>query len=156
MNRDERALEGLPLQLLIIAVVISLGLPIVYSALSSYDSNRLMKEMDGHAVMVGEKARQLYSHGEGNTDTITLTIEDGIFHQVEFLEITNATFKNQIQWSISEGYDGRHHIDGRVSLISDDTPLRLGTGEHRLRLECVSGNITESDDEMLYVEVTAL
>lgn len=156
LNRDEQGLEGLPLQLLIIAVVLSLGLPIVYGSIRNYDSRRMMEDMEEQAVFIGQKARQLYLHGEGNSDTITLDIEDGIFHRIEFLEVTNGTFEHQIRWRISGGHSGRHFIPQEVLLFSNETPLRLEEGEHRLRLECQFGSPREMEDRGLYVEVTLL
>ncbi|MFP4002073.1 MAG: hypothetical protein ACLFSM_06200 [Thermoplasmata archaeon] len=156
LTQDERALEGLPLQLLIIAIVISIGLPVVYGSIKTQDSRRMMQEMEEQAVFIGQKAKQLYLHGEGNSDIITLELEDGIFHEVGFLEVTNETFRDQIQWSISGGKEGRHFIKEDVLLFSDETPLRLGEGEHRLKLECHFGSPLDTEDKTLYIEVTPL
>ncbi len=156
LGEDERGLEGLPLQLLIIALVLSLGLPVVYSSIRYHDTQRVLQDLEEQAVFIGEKARQIYLHGEGNSDVLTLQLEDGIFHEIEFFEITNGTYRNQIQWKLRRGSGGRHFVRDNFPLISEKTPLRLGRGEHRIRLECEFGTTSEIEEELLYVKVSEI
>ncbi|MFW6064524.1 MAG: hypothetical protein ACOC8Y_03000 [Candidatus Natronoplasma sp.] len=153
---DERGLEGLPLQLMIIALVLSLGLPVVYSSIRYQDTQRVLQDLEEQAVFIGEKARQIYLHGEGNSDILTLQLEDGMFREIEFLEVTNGTYRDQIQWKLRGGQGGRHFVGDNFPLISEETPLRLEKGEHRLRLECKFGSPSEMEEELLYIEVSKI
>ncbi len=156
LENDDSALEGLPLQLLIIALVLSIGLPVVYSSIRYHDTQRVLQDLEEKAIFIEEKSRQIYLHGEGNSDVLTLKLEDGIFQQIKFMEITNETFTNQIQWKLNHGHGGRHFIEDDIPLISEATPLRLGRGEHRLRFECEFGNPPEMHEELLYVKVSKI
>ncbi len=156
MSNDDRGLEGLPLQLMIIALVLSLGLPVVYSSIRYHDTQRVLQDLEEQAQFIEDKARQIYLHGEGNSDVLTLQLEDGIFREIDFMEITNGTYKNQIQWRLRDGAGGRHFLKNDFPLISEETPLRLGEGEHRLRLECEFGSAQSMEEETLYVEVSEL
>ncbi len=156
MNQDERGIEGLPLQMLIIALVLSIGLPVVYSSIRYHDTQRILNDLEEKAFFISEKARQIYLHGEGNSAVLDLQLEDGIFREIEFLEITNGTYKNQIQWRLRGGDGGRHFVREDFPLISEETPLRLGRGEHRLRLECEFGPTLDTNEEHLYVKVSKI
>ena len=153
LTKDERALEGLPLQLMIIALVLSIGLPIVYNSISGYDSSRMMQEMEEQAVSISEKARQVYLYGEGNSDVIEIELQDGIFHSVEFFELDNESVVGQIRLAITGGSEDRHLMPD-FPLFLEEAPLRLDEGEHRLSVECRSGNRADMDEEGLYVEIT--
>jgi len=156
IEQDEQGLEGLPLQMLIIALVLSIGLPVVYSSIRYHDTQRVLKDLEEKAFFISEKARQIYLHGEGNSDVLDLQLENGMFREIEFLEITNATYKNQIQWRLRGGDGGRHFVRDDLPLISEETPLRLRRGEHRLSLECKFGTTSETDQEHLYVKVSKI
>ncbi len=156
MKEDERAIEGLPLKLLIIAVVLAIALPMVYSSIRYYDTQRLKQDVESQAEFIGSKARQLRVHGEGNSEVINIDIRDGLFRSVEFLEIGNETFRDRIRWSVEGQGDSHHRIEGDVNLVSDDGPLMLREGEHRLRLECKFGEVNGSEEDMLYIKIERL
>lgn len=156
LNSDDKALEGLPLQLLIIALVLSLGLPVVYSSIRYHDTQRVLQELEEKAHFMGEKARQIYLHGEGNSDVLKLNLENGLFSEIEFLEITNGTYRDQIQWKLHSGQRDRHFIGENFPLISEETPLRLRRGEHKLKFECEFGSPPGMEEELLYVKVSKI
>ncbi len=156
VDEDERGIEGLPLQMLIIALVLSIGLPVVYSSIRYHDTQRVLQDLEEKAFFISEKARQIYLHGEGNSDVLDIQLENGMFQEIEFLEITNGTYRNQIQWRLRSGDGGRHFVREDFPLISEETPLRLGRGDHRLRLECEFGTPSEMDEEHLYVKISRI
>ncbi len=154
LKEDEQGLEGLPLQLLIIAVVLSIGLPIVYTSIRHYDTQRVLHEMEDKATFIGEKAKQLQLHGEGNSDVVSFELRGGIFRNVKYLELANTTFRSRLRWEISGGQGGSHLIENEVPLVSDNAPLRLGEGQHELIMECKFGVPQGMDQEILYIEVS--
>ena len=156
LDEDKRGLEGLPLQLLIIAMVLSIGLPVVYSSIRYHDTQRVLQDLEEQAVFIGEKARQVYLHGEGNSEVLTIQLDYGMFNEIEFLEVTNETYRNQIQWRLRGGQGGRHFVRDDFPLISEETPLKLREGEHRLRLRCEFGPISEAEEELLYVKASLM
>ncbi len=154
LSENQKGLEGLPLQMLIIAIVLSIGLPVVYSSLKYYDTQRVMQQMESKAIFIGEKARQLQIHGEGNSDVLSFRLKDGIFRNIKYLELANESIRSQLKWKISGDLGGKRLIENNVPLVADDEPLRLGEGRHKLRLECKFGSPSGIDGKVLYVEVS--
>ncbi|MEF8873652.1 MAG: hypothetical protein V5A88_03150 [Candidatus Thermoplasmatota archaeon] len=154
LNSDSRALEGLPLQLLIIMVVLAIGIPAVYTSVMYYDTQNMIQKVENQVEYIEEKAKMMRAYGPGNSDVITVDLEPGMFRDVQYLELGNRTFTNLIQWKIEGGHTGLHTV-GDISLISrSGEAMRLGSGSHQLRMESKSGDPLGEGEEMLYIEIS--
>ncbi|MBS3816955.1 MAG: hypothetical protein KGY76_05270 [Candidatus Thermoplasmatota archaeon] len=155
LTSDENALEGMPLQMLIISLILAIGLPLVYSSLRHHDTQTVLRRAEEQAESINEKAKQLHAYGEGNSDVISIDLEDGIFSEIKFLELGNKSFRNLIRWEIREGKKGMLLLEDHLSLISDE-PIKLGSGSHELNMECKFGEVQGTEGEMLYIKVSKL
>lgn len=160
---NTKALEGLPLQLLITVIIIAIAAPLSWSYFSIYDSEQteanLLRELDIFMV----RAKQVYTAGEGNIDTFRLEIRDGAVTSVEYVEIGNSLAEHlfqssEVHYRLS-GQSGRHLSirDPFVPLNSTaDGVLQLKAGTHTLRLECRLSELDLDGDGArdLYVQVS--
>ncbi len=152
---DPRALEGLPLQLLIIMVVLAIGLPVVYTSLTYYDTQNVIQRVENQVEYIEEKAKMMRAYGPGNSDVITVDLEPGIFSGVRYLELGNRTFVNLIRWEVDGGHTGLHTVES-IPLVSEaGEAMILGSGTHRLRMETRSGDPFEEGEEILYIEISS-
>lgn len=153
ISSDKRGLEGLPLQLLIISMVLAIGLPAVYTTVEHYDTESVIQNVESQAEFIAEKAKQLHAYGAGNSEVISVDLEDGLMRSIKFLEVCNQTFRNLIQWETSGGNSGMLLLDNDITLFSED-PIKLGSGSHELKLECSFGDPLGSGEKMQYIEVS--
>lgn len=157
MRSDIRGLEGLPLQMLIIMLVLAIGIPAVYSSMTHYEERSTIQRVESQVDFIEEKAKTLYTYGEGNADVIRVDLEGGLFRDVEYLEVGNRSFKNLIRWEVEGGHTGTHIMENDIPLVSEDEePLRLGSGRHRLKMETVYGEPYEEGEEMLFIQISLL
>ncbi len=155
LNSDRRGLEGLPLQLLVISMVLAIGLPAVYSSVEYYDTQSVIQNVESQAEFIGEKAKQLNAYGTGNSDVLAIELGDGLIRSIRFLEVGNQSFRNLIRWEISGGNRGMLLLEDDIKLISEE-PIKLGSGSHRLKLECRFDEIFEGEQKMQYIDVSIL
>ncbi len=138
---DRRALEGLPLKLLIMSLLISLTAPVVMGSMESYERSTARSIMVAEAGQVVEVVEEVMSAGEGNRRIVTVTLPASAdrFHLV--LEIGGPLDRGS-------SLTVRCACDGLAfSTIAPESPparmtfngdtLRLSAGEHRLAIECV-------------------
>ncbi|MFP3871725.1 MAG: hypothetical protein ACOC55_01285 [Candidatus Natronoplasma sp.] len=153
---DGSALEGLPLQLMIIVLVLAIGVPAVYTSMRYYDTQNVIQKVENQVEFIEQKAKMLYTYGAGNSDVIKVDLEPGVFREVEYMELCNETFRDMIRWKIDDGQTGMHFLGDNISLVSgSDEPLRLGSGTHQLRLETRRGDPFGTGEDTLYVEISS-
>lgn len=152
---DKGGLEGLPLQLLIISMVLAIGLPAFYSSVEYYDTQSVIQNVESQAEFVIEKAKQVHAYGAGNSEVVSIELKDGLVNSIRFLEIGNQTFRNMIQWEISGGNTGMLFLEDDILLFSEE-PIKLRSGSHELRLEGIFGDPLEVGEKMQFIEVSLL
>jgi hypothetical protein len=67
---DRKAVEGMPLKLLIVALLISISFPYVWQALTYYDTTVMVEEAAVEANQIKAAATSAYLGGEGNVRNI--------------------------------------------------------------------------------------
>ena len=134
MRKDRRGIEGLPLRLMLVALLISLSLPTMFSfmhsAASSLAGDRAAEIAEEIAVTVQEMA----AGGPGNVRIVNLPsgIPNGI---VISIGGGNGTLEcARISWK-AEGEQGTRYLQGVRVLTESGGPLTLSAGDS-VRLEC--------------------
>jgi hypothetical protein len=67
---DQRGIEGLPLKLLIVALLLSISFPSVWQTLIYYDSTVIIEEATSNALEIKGCAVSAFIGGEGNIRTL--------------------------------------------------------------------------------------
>ncbi len=139
---DRRALEGMPFRLLIMALLISLTVPVVMSSVESYEratARSVMAAEAGHVVVAVE---EVMSSGEGNRRIVSISVPQSADRFLLAIEIGGAL-------GSTSSLSVRCTCDGVPfkTLVPESPParmvsaggeaLRLDAGEHLLAIECV-------------------
>ncbi|MFW5928035.1 MAG: hypothetical protein ACOCSL_02445 [Thermoplasmatota archaeon] len=150
LRRDERGLEGMPLQLLIISIVLALAVPTIYSSVEYYDTRRTLKTLKSEIRFIGEKAEQVFVHGNGNSEVIEIDLSDGIFEKINTVKLCEDP-DYVIKWETID-YRGQYSIPKRVPLYNGSGTISLLEGSHKIRMTCKYGNPSDPDGSGLYFD----
>ena len=145
MNRvlweEEDGLEGLPLQLIIVTILITATVVPSLLLFEAYDRNNAETKILNELGFLAVRIQQVYLGGVGNAQTIEIELDGGFFSEVERVEIGDKPggLWMTIRYKLSERSE---------KIISTENPvvpmgveegdlmksLVLSEGHHRLRL----------------------
>jgi hypothetical protein len=159
---QEEGVEGIPLKLIIVMVIMAITIPASFKGLESYDriqtENNLRMEID----FLSSNIKQVYLNGLGNAQDVNVDFKDGMMTSVTEIKIGDAVdgIWSTIRYKLS-------HKSTEIVLIKNPNipigyvnqgeiaPLSLGEGRHTIHLECKEGFDFDSDGtEDMYVEVS--
>lgn len=154
LKRDEKGLEGMPLQLLIISVVLAVAIPAIYSSVEYYDTRRTLKNLKSEIQFIGEKAEQVFIHGNGNSEVIEVDFDDGIFEKINIVRLCGDP-DYVIRWETMD-YNGQYSIPKKIPLYNESGEIGLLKGQHKLRMTCKYGNPSDTDGSGSYFDQNSL
>lgn len=74
LRRDRRALEGMPLKLIIVALMMAISVPTLYDALGNYRVTSSTAVLKGQVEKLQDAVQDLCRCGPGNQRTVQLTL----------------------------------------------------------------------------------
>ncbi|MDW5563484.1 MAG: hypothetical protein SA339_09685 [Methanomassiliicoccus sp.] len=138
---DRRALEGLPLRLLIMSLLVSLTVPVVMGSVESYERSTARSMLVSASEHLLSTVEETMSAGEGNRRIIVLTLPWSVDRYLLALEV-GGELERPSSMTIRCTCDGLPF----ATMVPEDPParmtssdmrtLRLVGGEHRLSVEC--------------------
>jgi len=141
MITDRRALEGLPLKLMIVALILSLSFPLFMSMLEDFDENLIEQKVKTEVERLHSAALSCYFSGPGNVRIM----EAGSLslHESFFMEIggdLNSTHSRSIRYLAGDGATITSYLDEVPVRLStqDSDSLRIQGWPYTIRMECVS------------------
>jgi type II secretory pathway pseudopilin PulG len=140
--KDRRGLEGMPLKLLIVSLMISLSAPIVVSSMGTFQA----RTTESQAMNAAEQIRQMitatYLSGPGNHRIMVSPLSDdkctieigGDLEQMESMTIK----------VLHDGGTERIYLSDPIVRVTtvENEPFRLTAGMPSLSFTCVSDNGT--------------
>lgn len=138
---DHRALEGMPLKLLIMSLLVSMTAPAVMGSLEGYERSLARSEMVSEANRLARMAEEVLSAGEGNRRSITLELPTAMSRYGMAMEVGGSIDSTSM-------YSIRCLEEDLVfsTIVLDDPPVRtitkggppltLDAGTISLMLEC--------------------
>jgi type II secretory pathway pseudopilin PulG len=147
--KDRRGLEGMPLKLLIVSLLISLSAPVVLSSMGTFQARTSESQAMNAAEFIRETITATYISGPGNHRVIDSPLADDKC-TIEIGGDLNQTESMVIKVVHEGGVDRIYLADPsiRVTTVSGH-PFQLTSGMGRLSFTCVSDNGT-------YVEVSVV
>lgn len=160
--KNEYAVEGIPLKLIIIVLILAITIPLIWTTLVTYD--RIQKENDirNKIEIIITTIKFVYTNGEGNSEKRTIDFSSSFATMVERVEIgdkADGPFLNTIRYKLSDSPMVTVIIDNPNIPVAHKTSsgldaLELGEGEHTLQFTARSDYDFDSDGyDDLYVEV---
>ncbi len=162
LSCDPEGIEGVPIKLLVVAIVLAITVPLIFSALRSYDHARveqgLEAELDEFVTMV----QTIYVSGPGNGVTMEIDIPSGTFSRVETI-----SFGDVLGGSMSSVI--RYRLQGRAESLLvlknpnvpmtgiDNSSLEIASGHYEILAECFVTDQDLNNDGMVpdtYIRLT--
>lgn len=134
MRNDRRGIEGLPLRLMLVALLISLSLPTMLSFMHGASSNLAGDRAAEIAERLAITVQDMAAGGPGNVRIVNLPndLPNGI---VISIGGENGTLDcTRISWKAG-GEGGTRYLQGVLVLTEDGCALKLSAGD-AVRLEC--------------------
>ncbi len=147
MKKDRRAIEGMPLKLLLTSLLISLTLPTVLGALQGYERAMKIEELKGEVQKIRSAALSAYLAGPGNVRTVPIDL-DGIGKGQGSIRLggrPGTSDSTSIRYFLEGSEMGSvFMLEPAVSIVPiEGDSLRIDCSSGDLRLECISeGSIT--------------
>ncbi|MEM3492996.1 MAG: hypothetical protein QXD15_01390 [Thermoplasmata archaeon] len=153
--RDNHALEGLPLKLTIIGIVLGISIPLIFGAFISYDKFNTEQQLRNELYILANAAKKVYLGNVNSSDVVKLHINEGFFTKIEYIKIGGALDdkinRTSIVYKLTNLGEGKIVItDPNINMTSEDNKsLTLGRGLYTLILTCKY----HSQMKGIYVEV---
>lgn len=133
MKGDVRAVEGLPLRLMLVALLVSLTVPTMLSVMGHATEDVSSREMATIAGDVAGTVEEMSAAGPGNVRIIDLpSVPAGMGLLIGGEE--GSVDCMRISWCSDSEVLGSRYLEG-ASVISEDGPIELSSGD-TLRLVC--------------------
>ena len=141
LSNGEEGLEGLPLQLIIVVLIITATVVPSLIMFEAYDQNnkeaRVLNEIEFLIVRV----QQVYLGGVGNSQSMEIDLSGGVFTNVERVEIGDQPggLWMTIRYKLNERSEKLVSVKSPVVPMGAEEagqirPLILASGTHQLRL----------------------
>ena len=138
---DHRALEGMPLKLLIMSLLIALTVPAVIGSMDGFERSTARTMLEAEASRLGRVVEEVVTAGEGNRRVADISIPLSAARYALSLEIggdVNSTSSMAVR-CCADGvaYSTLFLTDPPARATSaEGASLQLEAGEHRLMVEC--------------------
>jgi hypothetical protein len=158
----EEGVEGIPLKLIIVMVIMAITIPTAFKGLESYDRVQTENNLRAEIDFLSSNIKQIYLSGIGNAQDVEVDFKDGMMTKVTEIEIGDSIegIWSTIRYKLS-------HKSTEIVVIKNPNipigyvdqgevaPLTLGEGRHTIHLECKEGFDFDFDgSEDMYVEVS--
>lgn len=153
LRDDALGIEGLPLRLLITALVMGMAVPAVLAAWANVEKveveNSVQSEMD--YLMI--RMQQVHRSGPGNSLTVDIDLDSGILTSLEYVLIGDSLespLKSTIRWKLGGEQERTILINGGIAACGKDgKAFRLEEGHSSLYLE-----VKKEESGLVFVEVS--
>ena len=161
-SMDERGVEGIPLKLIIVMVILAITIPVTWKGLESYDRSQTENNLRSEIEFLSTHIKQIYLNGIGNAQDVEVDFKDGMMTKIEWVKLGDSIegIWSAIRYKLSHKSDDLFLIKnpnipvGNVSQ-GEIGPLSLGAGRQTIHLECREGfDFDDDGTEDMYVEVS--
>ena len=145
------SIEGLPLQLIITAVVLAITVPIMFGGLNSYDQSKLETELMGEIQGFISDVQQIYLAGPGNSATMNFVVPNGALNSADYVifgDGPQGNYSSVIRYRIS----GESEVpvvvaSPNVPMMSEENAgLEVIPGTYSIIISCQSADADLNDD----------
>ncbi len=144
ISQNSRAsVEGLPLQLIITAVVLAITIPLMFGALQTYDKSKVENEIRSEIDEFISTVQLVYVSGPGNRAVIEFHVSNGAFTGIDYLKFGDEPGGNNYS-VIRYRINGMQEVSTvlkspNVPMISvEGNELTLMPGQYEIIVECLT------------------
>jgi hypothetical protein len=151
IGSNNKAIEGLPLTMIVVMVVLAITIPLIIGSLRAYDRGRVEQEMASEIDRFISMVQLVYMSGPGNSVVIEFNAASGSMTSIDYVKFGDDPGGNMASVI-------RYTVQGRAEVMallespnvpmmsSDNTTFQISSGDYRILAECVSGNIDLNGD----------
>jgi hypothetical protein len=159
---NECGVEGIPLKLIIVMVILAITIPATWKGLESYDRSQTENNLRSEIEFLSTHIKQVYLNGIGNAQDVEVDFRDGMMTKIEWIKLGDTVegIWSSIRYKLSHKSDDFFLIKnpnmpvGNVS-GGEIGPLKIGAGRHTIHLECREGfDFDDDGTEDMFVEVS--
>ncbi len=160
--KNIHGVEGIPLKLIIMVVILAITIPVIWKGLESYDRSQTENNLKNEIEFLASHIKQIYLSGTGNARDVKVDFKDGMMSKIEWIKLGDSV--DGIWSALKYKLD---YQDTRTIVISnpnipignisdgDIGSLTLGPGKQTIHLECKEGFDFDNDGAQdMYIEVS--
>ncbi|MCK5024341.1 MAG: hypothetical protein KAR56_01855 [Thermoplasmata archaeon] len=140
---DTRAVEGLPLKLIITAIVLAITIPMMFGALRTYDRSKVEQEIKSEIDRFISMAQLVYSSGSGNSAVLEFRAAKSTFTGIDYVrfgDVPDGNYSSVVRYRIS----GMPEVP--TVILSPNVPLmssgnstfEIMSGNYQIIAECLT------------------
>ena len=154
LSCDCRGIEGVPIKLLIVAIVLAITVPLIFSALRGFDRARVEQDLEAELEEFVSMVQVIYTSGPGNSVTIEFDIPGGAFTRVEtvsFGDVPGGSMSSVIRYRLQGRAESWMVLENpNVPMTGlDNVPLEVASGHYEILAECLVADQDLNDDGMV-------
>jgi len=140
---NTHAVEGMPLQLIIVAVVLAITIPLMFGALRTYDKSKVEQELNSEIDNFIGMAKLAYTSGPGNSAIVEFRAAKGTFTSIDYVRFgaePDNNFSSVIQYKLNNRPEVLIVVESpNVPMMSlDNSTFEIQPGEYKIMIECRS------------------
>jgi hypothetical protein len=150
-NQGIEAIEGMPLKLMIVALVMAITVPLIFTALRGFDVSKVENELVAEINDFIETIQMVYTSGPGNSAIIDFGTPDGSFTEVEkviFGDVPGGQMRSVIRYQLRNGLETLIVVESpNVPMTTEsNTALKIGAGNYAIKAECRVASVDINGD----------
>ena len=150
-QNSHASVEGLPLQLIITAVVLAITIPLMFGALHTYDKSKVENEIRSEISEIIATIQMIYVSGPGNRAIVEFNANNGAFtsiDNVKFGDEPGGNYSSVIRYTINGMQEVPTVLKSpNVPMISiDGSAFILMSGQYEIIVECLTHESDLNDD----------
>ena len=148
---DTRAVEGLPLKLIITAIVLAITIPLMFGALKTYDKSKVEQELSSEIDEFISAVQLIYSSGPGNSAALEFRAAKGTFTGLDYVKFGDepgGDYSSVIWYRISGMSEVPKVIQSpNVPMMSSSNlTFEIMAGNYEIIAECLTSQSDLNDD----------
>ena len=128
MRKDRRGIEGLPLRLMIVALLVSLTLPLLLSSMEQAASGMAERRLGQEAEDLVRSIEGLAAAGPGNVRFMDVATDLPYGSEIRLGGGTGTGESARVSWYMDGAEVGRRYLEGAEVVTADGSPIGLGPG----------------------------
>ncbi len=148
---DTRAVEGLPLKLIITAIVLAITIPLMFGALKTYDKSKVEQEISAEIDRFISTVQLVYSSGPGNSAVLEFRAAKGTFTGLDYVKFGDepgSNYSSVIRYKIS----GMQEVPAVIRspnvpmMSTGNSTFEIMGGDYSIIAECMTSQSDLNDD----------
>ena len=163
LGKNNKAIEGLPLTMIVVMVVLAITIPLIIGSLRAYDRGRVEQEIASEIDQFISMVQLVYTSGPGNSAVIDFNAASGSMTHIEcvkFGDEPGGSMASVIRYTIQ----GRPEVmvlleSPNVPMMSSgNTSFQISSGSYSIMAECIVGSFDLngdgiSNDTFIHLEI---